>query len=98
MHADLGDWIWRCLKRGIHEQGTAAETTLSECDAMIEDLQHQWALQQQSQLSICAHAFFFFHIVQPEPDYVLQMLLLGSRKSWTLFALQGDLDASDKAL
>ncbi|KAG2114308.1 uncharacterized protein F5147DRAFT_570583 [Suillus discolor] len=49
MRADLGDWIRRRLKRGIHEQGTAAQTTLSECDATIEDLRHQWALQRHHQ-------------------------------------------------
>ncbi|KAG2080593.1 uncharacterized protein F5147DRAFT_784178 [Suillus discolor] len=81
MRADLSDWIRHCLKRGIHEQGTAAQTTLSECDATIEDLRHQWALQRQSQLSIRAHA----------PARLKKELD-------TVFALQGDLDASDKAL
>ncbi|KAG2087542.1 uncharacterized protein F5147DRAFT_790688 [Suillus discolor] len=81
MRADLGDWIRCCLKWGIHEQGTAAQTMLSECDATIEDLQHQWALQRQSQLSIHAHA----------PARLKKELD-------TVFALQGDLDASDKAL
>ncbi|KAG2091619.1 hypothetical protein BD769DRAFT_1631979 [Suillus cothurnatus] len=81
MRADLGDWIRRRLKRGIDEQGTAAQATLSECDATIEDLRHQWALQRQSQLSIRAHA----------PARLKKELD-------TVFALQGDLDASEKAL
>ncbi|KAG2125361.1 uncharacterized protein EDB93DRAFT_1244054 [Suillus bovinus] len=81
MRADLGDWIRRRLKRGIDEQGTAAQTTLDECDATVEDLRHQWALQRQSQLSIRAHA----------PARLKKELE-------TVFALQGDLDASEKAL
>jgi hypothetical protein len=66
MHADLGDWIQRRLKRGIDEQGTAAQATLSECDATIEDLRHQWALQRQSQLSIHARPFNLLR----QPDHL----------------------------
>jgi hypothetical protein len=66
MRADLGDWIRRRLKRGIDEQGTAAQATLSECDATIEDLRHQWALQRQSQLSIRARPFNLLR----QPDHL----------------------------
>ncbi|KAG2744422.1 hypothetical protein P692DRAFT_201808444 [Suillus brevipes Sb2] len=56
MRADLGDWIKRRLKRGVGEQGTAAQSVLEECGVPIEDLRNEWASQRQSQLSIRAHA------------------------------------------
>jgi hypothetical protein len=55
MKADLGDWIKHCLKRGIKDQGSAALDTITHCETSVEELQAQWADQQQSQLSICAH-------------------------------------------
>ncbi|KAG6369027.1 hypothetical protein JVT61DRAFT_1973 [Boletus reticuloceps] len=56
MRADLGDWIKRRLKRGVQEQGEAAQGQVKESGYSIGDLKEQWALQKDSQLSIRAHA------------------------------------------
>ncbi|KAG2092828.1 uncharacterized protein F5147DRAFT_821605 [Suillus discolor] len=56
MRTDLGDWIKRRLKRGVGEQGTAAQSMLEECGVPINELCNEWASQRQSQLSIRAHA------------------------------------------
>ncbi|KAG1779248.1 hypothetical protein EV702DRAFT_1214244 [Suillus placidus] len=55
MRIDLGDWIKRRLKRGIKEQGSAAQDALDRCEVPIEELQSEWSKQRQSQLSIRAH-------------------------------------------
>ncbi|KAG2739561.1 hypothetical protein P692DRAFT_20881619 [Suillus brevipes Sb2] len=51
MRIDLGDWI----KRGIKEQGSAAQDALDRCEVPIEELQSEWSKQRQSQLSIHAY-------------------------------------------
>ncbi|KAG2104041.1 uncharacterized protein F5147DRAFT_775752 [Suillus discolor] len=56
MRADLGDWIRRRLRRGVEDQGTAARKLLEECEVAVSDLRKEWAMQKESQLSICAHA------------------------------------------
>jgi hypothetical protein len=55
MCADLGDWIKRRLKRGIKDQGSAAQDVLDQCEMPVDELRSQWSHQQQSQLSIRAH-------------------------------------------
>ncbi|KAG1735673.1 uncharacterized protein EDB91DRAFT_1348200 [Suillus paluster] len=56
MKSDLGDWLKRCLKRGVKDQGSAALDVINRSETSVEDLQAQWADQRQSQLSIRAHA------------------------------------------
>ncbi|KAF8430674.1 hypothetical protein L210DRAFT_3417312 [Boletus edulis BED1] len=56
MRMDLGNWIKRCLQRGIHDQGKVASDNLDECGIPVEELRLQWASQKESQLSIRAHA------------------------------------------
>lgn len=56
MRADLGDWIKRRLRRGIKEQGSAAQDVLDRCEIPIDELRSQWSHQRHSQLSIRAHA------------------------------------------
>lgn len=56
MQSDLGDWIRRRLKRGIHDQGTAAQEVLDRCELSVEDLESEWSQQRSSQLSVRAHA------------------------------------------
>jgi hypothetical protein len=58
MRADLGDWIRRRLRRGVKEQGTAAEEVLDRCELSIEDLQREWSQQRTSQLSVHTRKFF----------------------------------------
>lgn len=58
MQIDLGDWIKRRLKRGIKEQGSAAQDALDRCEVPIEELQSEWSKQRQSQLSIRARMFY----------------------------------------
>jgi hypothetical protein len=54
MRTDLGDWIRRRLKRGVEDQGSAAQSILRECGVAVEELRSEWASQRQSQLSIRA--------------------------------------------
>ncbi|KAG2136082.1 uncharacterized protein EDB93DRAFT_1242431 [Suillus bovinus] len=35
MQSDLGDWIRRRLKRGVHDQGTAAQEVLDQCELSL---------------------------------------------------------------
>ncbi|KAG0695531.1 hypothetical protein DFH29DRAFT_879985 [Suillus ampliporus] len=56
MCGDLGDWIKRCLKRGVNDQGSTAQDILDRCEIPIEELKSQWLHQWESQLSIRAHA------------------------------------------
>jgi hypothetical protein len=60
MRADLGDWIRRRLKRGVKDQGTAAQDVLDRCELPADDLQREWSQQRISQLSLRARKFFFF--------------------------------------
>ena len=52
MRADLGDWIKCRLCRGVEEQGRAADDQVKDCGVLIKELEHQWASQKKSQLSI----------------------------------------------
>jgi hypothetical protein len=54
MRTDLGDWIKHRLKRGIKDQGSAAQDVLDQCEMPVDELRSQWSHQQQSQLSIHA--------------------------------------------
>ncbi|KAG1836027.1 hypothetical protein C8R48DRAFT_783020 [Suillus tomentosus] len=56
MQSDLGDWIRRRLKRGVNDQGTAAQEALDQCELAIDDLESEWSQQRSSQLSVRAHA------------------------------------------
>lgn len=53
---DLGDWLRRRLKRGIQEQGSAAQEVLDHCEHDVPELWKQWSDQRAAQLSIRAHA------------------------------------------
>ncbi|KAG1724201.1 uncharacterized protein EDB91DRAFT_1239990 [Suillus paluster] len=52
MKSDLGDWIKRRLKRGIKDQGSAALDVINRSKTSVEDLQAQWADQQQLQADL----------------------------------------------
>jgi hypothetical protein len=56
MHADLGEWVRHRLRRGVEDQGTAAQKILQECEVPVSDLRKEWAMQKESQLSIRARA------------------------------------------
>ncbi|KAI6019105.1 hypothetical protein EDC04DRAFT_2869952 [Pisolithus marmoratus] len=45
MWTELGDWIRHCLKKGVCEQGSAAQEVLDNCDVSIMELQEQWVNQ-----------------------------------------------------
>lgn len=51
---DLGDWIRRRLKKGVLEQGTAAQSVLDAIEDNVLELRGLWADQRQAQLSIRA--------------------------------------------
>ena len=52
MQKDLGSWQKQCLKKGISEQGDAAQMVINRCSVSEIKLQSQWANQQTAQLSI----------------------------------------------
>ncbi|KAI5981055.1 hypothetical protein EDC04DRAFT_2916960 [Pisolithus marmoratus] len=56
LRTDLGDWARRRLKKGVCEQGSAAQEVLDNGGVSIMELQEQWANQRAAQLSIRAHA------------------------------------------
>ncbi|KAI6034740.1 hypothetical protein BKA83DRAFT_4487730 [Pisolithus microcarpus] len=49
-------WLKRRMRKGIEEQGSAAEEVLAGCDVPVTELQGQWTQQWEAQLSIRAHA------------------------------------------
>jgi hypothetical protein len=57
MQADLGEWIKHRLRRGVQGQGKVAEDQLEDCGADIKELEKQWVLQKDMQLSFQARTF-----------------------------------------
>ena len=57
MRRELGDWLRRRLKKGVGEQGSAAQEVLNNCGVTVTELQEQWANQREAQLSIRAHTY-----------------------------------------
>ncbi|OCH92954.1 hypothetical protein OBBRIDRAFT_824361 [Obba rivulosa] len=56
MRDNLGAWITRRLKNGVWDQYTAARAIVLEVNVSVVELRRQWAMQQEAQLSIRAHA------------------------------------------
>ncbi|KIK11721.1 hypothetical protein PISMIDRAFT_101815, partial [Pisolithus microcarpus 441] len=56
MRTELGDWVRCHLKKGVHEQGSAAQEVLDNGGVSIAELKEQWANQRVAQLSIRAYA------------------------------------------
>ncbi|KIM62208.1 hypothetical protein SCLCIDRAFT_25141 [Scleroderma citrinum Foug A] len=56
MWRELGDWLRRCLQKGVGEQGSVAHEVLDNCGVSIMELWEQWANQRATQLSIRLHA------------------------------------------
>ncbi|KAJ3003332.1 hypothetical protein NUW54_g5355 [Trametes sanguinea] len=54
--ADLGFWIRNKLKHGVGAREAAAKTQLEQCGITVQELRHQWELQQADQLSEKRHA------------------------------------------
>ncbi|PPR04246.1 hypothetical protein CVT26_004191 [Gymnopilus dilepis] len=52
----LGDWIKNRLHRGVKTQGGKARVVLANCGFSVTELQAQWELQKEAQLSVRAHA------------------------------------------
>ncbi|KIM55667.1 hypothetical protein SCLCIDRAFT_134308, partial [Scleroderma citrinum Foug A] len=65
MRSDLGDWLRHHLKKGVSEQGSAAQENLDLCGLSVTPLRGQWENQCALQLSIRAH------VLKKEPDTVL---------------------------
>ena len=61
MHRELGDWLRHCLKKGVGEQGSAAQDVLNNCGVTGTELQEQWANQWEIQLSIRARPYISLH-------------------------------------
>ncbi|KAI6010341.1 hypothetical protein EDC04DRAFT_2580968, partial [Pisolithus marmoratus] len=92
MQTELGDWIRCCLKKGVHEQGSAAREVLNNCGVSIVALQEQWANQPAAQLSIRAHIYLFlFSTLSDAPTKLKKELD-------TVLSLQADLDMTTKVI
>ena len=50
----LGDWITRCLKKGVEQYGRHAAEKLGDCGVPTKELREEWAAQRQAQLSVRA--------------------------------------------
>ena len=61
MCRELGDWLRRRLKKGVGEQGSAAQEVLSHCGVTVVELQEQWTNQRETQLSIRARPYTSLH-------------------------------------
>lgn len=59
MVADLGDWLWHQLKKGIQAQSSAAQEVLDQCDLDAVELCKQWSDQRSAQLSITVHMLHY---------------------------------------
>jgi hypothetical protein len=58
MRDGLGVWIQRRLRKGVVEQGEIAAAELGACGIPVAELQRQWELQQEAQLSVRARKSF----------------------------------------
>ncbi|OCH93070.1 hypothetical protein OBBRIDRAFT_863019 [Obba rivulosa] len=56
MRDNLGVWITRKLRHGVWDQYTAAKAIVLDVNVSVVELRRQWAMQQEAQLSIRAHA------------------------------------------
>ena len=54
MRKELGTWIKRRIKKGVGEQGDAAQKVLQSCGIPVDELQQEWMNQCATQLSIQA--------------------------------------------
>lgn len=54
MPNELGSWLKHRVKKGISEQGGAAQQVLNGCGVSISGLRIQWNAQRTAQLSIKA--------------------------------------------
>ncbi|KAF8834007.1 hypothetical protein BDN67DRAFT_1016962 [Paxillus ammoniavirescens] len=54
MHKDLGSWLKRQMKKGVGEQGAAAQDVIEACEVSVSKLQTQWTKQCSAQLSVRA--------------------------------------------
>ena len=63
MRWGLGDWIRHRLKKGVGDQGAAAQDVLDNCGVSVTELQKQWADQQAAQLSIRARKYLFLSML-----------------------------------
>ncbi|KAJ7593150.1 hypothetical protein C8J56DRAFT_780606, partial [Mycena floridula] len=70
LHDDLGAWLTRRHKKGVLGQAKLASKVLKSINVSICDLEEQWKLQREAQLSVRAHAPVR---LRKELDQVLQL-------------------------
>ncbi|KIJ58397.1 hypothetical protein HYDPIDRAFT_34233 [Hydnomerulius pinastri MD-312] len=56
MRKELGSWLKRRMRKGVGEQGDAAQEVIASCGVPVAELQSQWKHQRAAQLSVRAHA------------------------------------------
>ena len=85
MRDDLGEWIkWR-LRRGVQEQGRAAQDQIEDCGVPTEELGAQWASQKESQLSIRARTLRLYLRLYATYHHGYQMHRHTSKRNSMLF-------------
>lgn len=101
MLQDLGQWLKRRLKKGIRDQGDAAQKVLDQCGVSVADLRTQWMDQRSAQLSIRNRkSFNLISVVQaqaPAP-YILDAPARLKKEIDSVLILQTELDASERTL
>jgi hypothetical protein len=99
---DLGDWIKRRLKKGIHEQGQKAKQILTTVTVSREELRRQWNLQKAAQMSVRSRRLHFTLTFALVTDSITQSFADAparlKKQLDTVLTLQGDLDAVEKAI
>ena len=98
MRRDLGDWLRRRLKKGVGNQGAAAQNVLDNCGVNVTELQKQWADQRAAQLSIRACKYSFLSILHFPLTTSLDAPAKLKKELDAVLTLQADLDSSNRVL
>ncbi|KAG6374455.1 hypothetical protein JVT61DRAFT_4497 [Boletus reticuloceps] len=97
MRQELGPWLKRRMKKGIGEQGAAAQHALDNCGISISELKSQWNAQRAAQLSIRARTSVPFSSDR-NVSYPTDAPARLKKELDTVLVLQADLDASERML
>ncbi|KAI6039373.1 hypothetical protein EDC04DRAFT_2568472, partial [Pisolithus marmoratus] len=99
MWMEPGNWIWHCLRKGVHKQGSATQEVLDNCGMSITELWEQWTSQRAVQLSIRAHMYKF---LKPKISYSqltpLDAPVKLKTELNTVLTLQANLDTTTKVV
>ena len=96
MQKELGPWLKRSMKKGVGDQGDAAQAVLESCGTSSSELRAQWTVQRTAQLSIRAH--MYLRRIFSYYSCCLDALVRLKKELDSVLALQADLDSSERTL